>query len=98
MEHAVERGKQRTLEQTLLAHRTNAVHDIESLTPPGEKRSDTRGIILQVRVHHDHDVAPGMTQSGLHGRLMAEISREVQDANVRLPRRHHVEDRRALVI
>src|SRR5439155_12707535 len=55
MKHAVERGEQRTLEQTLLAHRTNAVHDIESLAPPGEKRSDTRGIILQVRVHHDHD-------------------------------------------
>lgn len=41
-----------------------------------------RGRVLHVRVHRGHEVSPGLLESGVEGRLLAEVAGERQPAHL----------------
>ena len=63
------------------------VDDLIAFLEPVENLLYALQRVLQVRVHADHAVAPGIVDACDHGRLVAEIPGEVDDLHQRiLPR------------
>ena len=60
-----------------VARRAHAVDDVVALAPALDERAEQVGRVLQVDVHRDQDVAPGMVDAGGQGGLLAEVARQV---------------------
>ncbi len=52
-------------------------HHVSALLPLGNQPRDDADRILQVHVHGDHRIAGGVFQPGKQRRLLAEVTREV---------------------
>lgn len=79
----------------LLTHR---VDHVGPLRPEPDHVSDQLRRILEVCVEHGHRLAPGVLEPGGQRGLVAEVAREVDDAQARVGVGQAVEDRRRGVV
>ena len=92
---AIEGGVQRALQPALLALLADGIHHVVPFAPFGDELRQHLRRILQVGIHDDHAVAPGMVQPGADGDLMPEVARELHHRHVRIVRGEIVHDRQA---
>src|SRR5205085_8664502 len=94
----VEHARRAALEQREGADAiANTVDDGEAVFPMRDHLRDQRRRRLEVGVHHDDSVAGGGVESGGERRLMAEVSAEMDDAELRIFGAELVEDSRRFV-
>ena len=93
----VEGGEERPLQRVFLAADADRVDDVEAAAPLRDESRNRFRRVLQVRVHQHDGVAAAVGQPRLDRSLMAEIAREVDDADAAIGGGQLVEDSRALV-
>ena len=61
-----------------------AVDEVVAFVDLGEHRGDVFGVVLEVAVDRDDDVARGMFDAGAHRGGLAVVAAELDDAEARL--------------
>jgi hypothetical protein len=81
IQDSVEAKEQQSLYGVLFAIESLSVDDVGTLLPLFQKTRNGARIILKIRVHHDHDITGRMLKTRVNCRLMAEVSRQMNDDN-----------------
>ena len=71
-------------DEAVLAALAPAGHDVVAALQLGDHRRDVRGIVLQVAVHRDHDLATRLIEAGRKGCRLPIIAGEAHDPQVRV--------------
>ena len=93
----MERREEEPLNGVLLALRTQRVDHVVPGSPFFQELGDGLGGVLHVGIHQHHRIAPGVCQTGLNGRLVTEVSGQVDHADAIVPGGERVEDPSAAV-
>ena len=85
-------GEQRALPDAPRAGRGGGIDHVVAGGPFGHQAADGLGRVLQVGIHQHDRVATGVAQAGVDGGLMAEVSRQVDHADMGIACGQRVED------
>ncbi len=75
-EHSVERPVQEPPDRPLGPAGPDRIDDVVSFAVAGPERGDRLGRVLEVAVHDEHGLAPGLGQAGRDRDLVAEVPRQ----------------------
>src|SRR4051794_3454205 len=65
----------------ILALRLPAGDEVEAFLELGKEARDLGGIVLEIAVDRDHDLAASLEEAGLEGRRLAEVAAQADDAD-----------------
>ncbi len=84
-EHVCETARQEPRDLAVLAVASPSAHDVVALVDAFEQAADVGGIVLQVAVHRNDDLALGEIEARHHRRGLAEVAAEVDHLDPRVP-------------
>ena len=83
-QHPVDQRRRERPPPRVASYGTASAGDVRAGVDGGEELRDVLGLVLEVTVHRDEDVAAGAREAGVHRRMLAEVAREADGADARI--------------